>query len=130
MGSMVEAFMSWLTFAPNLAAMLIIATLGEIAKKLVLGPKSKWPAEGFKGLKGVYWVTYKAHAIVAGVLGAALGSLVGGLPVPEMFVTDGLAGAMLNYGGDGAAAMVLHASLWGNGKTFMEMLRKRASGGA
>ncbi len=124
MNSMVDAFMGWLTFTPNLAAMLCIFLCGEIAKKLVLGPKRYWPKEGFKGIRGVYHVTYKGHAIVVGVLLAYLGSLLGGLPVPESFETDGVAGAMLNYGGDGAAAMVFHAALWGNGKTLAGVIKK------
>lgn len=122
---MIQAFTDWLTFMPNLAAMLIIAMMGEIAKKVILGPKSKMPEDGYKGLKGLYYVTYKGHAVFVGIAVAALGSLFGGLPVPEQFATDGLAGAMLNYGGDGAAAMVLYAVFVGNGKTLTAMIKKR-----
>jgi len=134
---MIEAFTEWLSFAPNLAAMLIIATMGEVAKKMILGPKRHWPREtytddkgrhtviAFTGFKGVYVVTYKLHAILVGVAVAAIGSMFGGLPVPEHFASDGIAGAMLNYGADGAAAMVLHAALIGQGKTLADLIKAK-----
>ncbi len=134
---MIEAFVEWLTFMPNLAAMLIIATFGAAAKRLILGPKHKWPREtlpsgkkviAFTGAKGVYVVTYRTHAIFLGMAAAALGSLFGGLPVPEHFEGDGLAGALLNYGGDGAAAMILYASFVGQGKSLSGVLKAMMNG--
>ncbi len=134
---MIDVFIEWLTFMPNLAAMLIIGVAGEVAKKLILGPKYKWPMEtiqtkkgpkeivAFTGFKGVYAVTYKVHAIFVGVAVAVIGSAFGGLPVPEHFAGDGWGGAMLNYGGCGAAAMVAHAALIGQGKTFTDLIRVR-----
>ena len=61
--------------------MLVIGTLGEVAKRLILGPKKTWPkdADGhiaFTGWRGVYAVTYKLHALLVG----ALIGLVSGIP--------------------------------------------------
>lgn len=130
MGPIVDGFMEWLVFAPNLAAMVIILTLGEIAKKLILGPKYDWPKKklkngtevvAFKGFKGVYVVTYRSHAILVGCLIGGLGFLVG-LPLPETFGEPTAGAAMLNYGGAGAAAMVGHSLLMGQGKSARDLI--------
>ena len=124
MDSMIAAFTGWIGFAPNIAAIIIIGMIGEVVKRLVLGSKEKRKAEDYKGVRRVYFVTYKMQAII---FGALLG-LIPGMPVPESFQGDGFAGAILNYAGDGAAAMVVYAALIGNAKTYVDQLKRRAEG--
>ena len=90
-------------------AMMAIGTVHETGKQLVLGNKSKWPKEGFRGWKGVYRVTMKTHSLI---LGALLG-LIPGLPVTESLATEGVAGSVIFYLGAGCCAMVGYASVIG-----------------
>lgn len=95
-------------------AVLIIGTLGDVVKKLVLpGPM---PKDGWPGWRGVYYVTYKAHALAVG----ALMGLIPGLPVSDAFETEGPAGPVLFYAGAGAIAMIGYAALVGTIKNAIE----------
>lgn len=116
---MVEQFIQWVTFAPNLVAAVVIGMAGEVAKKLVLG-SGPMPATGYRGLKGVYYVTYKVHALVVGAAIGYIGHAFGGMPLPEAFSTDGPSGAILNYAGTGAAAMLGYAGLVGTLKNHFK----------
>lgn len=102
-------------------AILAIGGCGEIAKKLILGPKSKWPKEGFPGWRGVYFVTYKAHAMI---IGGGAGWLLP-LPVSSAFAEDGQAGQAMFYLGAGAIAMIAYAIIVGNIKTFFKNQGKK-----
>jgi len=102
---------------PLLSAAFIIGMLGEVAKKLVNAKP------GDKGLKGVYIVTYKAHALFVGaLLGLALFGLKG--PVPEVFGVE-CGGYVLAYATAGGIAMVGYASIVGVIKSAIENFRAR-----
>jgi hypothetical protein len=118
MGLTIESFIEWISFAPNIATIFIIGTICEVLKKLILGKKSQ--QKSFTGWKNFYFVTYKAQAIVLGVL---IG-LIPYIPTPEAFQSDGIAGTVLNYAGCGAAAMVVYAVIVGNAKNFLKNIRK------
>lgn len=96
---------------PILAAALIIGMFGEVMKKLV-GAKP-----GDPGLKGVYIVTYKVHALIVGALMGLGGSYIG-LPVPEVFGTA-LGGSVLAYTASGGVAMVGYSSIVGTIKSTL-----------
>jgi hypothetical protein len=106
---MFAALIAYLTHPAFWIALLVIGGIHETGKKLVLGPKEKWPKDGFRGWKGVYRVTCKSHSLV---LGALLG-LIPGMPVTESLATEGLAGSMMFYMGAGACAMIGYASVVG-----------------
>jgi len=106
---MFDALVEYLTHPAFWVAMLVIGTLHETGKQLVLGPKNKWPKDGFRGWKGVYWVTRKIHSLILG----ALFGLIPGVPVIEVLATEGAAGAVIFYMGAGAGAMVGYASVVG-----------------
>ncbi|MBN8609637.1 MAG: hypothetical protein J0L92_03585 [Deltaproteobacteria bacterium] len=117
-----DELMSWLGHPSTWITVLIVGTLGEVAKALILGPKKTWPkdADGhvaFRGWRGVYAVTYKVHALVVG----ALFGLVPGVPVIEALHSEGVAGAVLQYAGNGALAMVTYTSVVGTLKSLFEM---------
>jgi len=123
---MPENLTDWLTHPSTWIAVLVIGTLGEVAKRLILGPKKTWPKDddghiAFTGWRGVYAVTYKVHALLVG----ALIGLVPGIPVIESLRTEGWAGAVLQYTGNGALAMVVYASLVGTIKQAFEVYRAR-----
>jgi hypothetical protein len=89
--------MEWITL---IAISLVVGMIGEIAKKLV-GAKA-----GDPGWRGVYFVTFRAHALVAGGgLTVALWQL--GLPMPQIFGDD-VGGAILVGMLAGAIAMVAY----------------------
>jgi hypothetical protein len=118
---MLDHLINWLTHPSTWIAVLVIGTCGEVAKRLILGPKKHWPkdADGhvaFRGWRGVYAVTYKLHALL---VGAVIG-LIPGIPVVESLQSDGWAGAVLQYAGDGALAMVAYASVVGTIKSAFE----------
>jgi hypothetical protein len=108
-------------------AVLIIGMLGEIAKNLALGPKKSWPKDGFRGWRGVYVVTYKAHALVVG----ALMGLIPGLPVTDLFKEPGSnLGAVMFYCGAGAISMIAYATIVGSIKTAISNYGKRLGAAA
>lgn len=80
------------------AVALVIGMIGEIAKKLV-GAKA-----GDPGWKGVYFVTFRAHGLVAGA-GLMLALWAQGLPLPEFF-GEGAGGAVLAGLFAGGLAMI------------------------
>jgi hypothetical protein len=99
-------------WVPIVAAALIIGMLGEVAKKLT-GAKP-----GDKGWRGVYIVTYKAHALAVGACVGLAGHYVG-IPVPGVF-GDNLGGAVLAYTLAAGVAMVGYASIVGVIKSWIE----------
>jgi len=96
---------------PILASAFIIGMLGEVAKKLS-GAK-----HGDTGWRGVYIVTFKAHALLVGAL-IGLGGHFIGLPVPEVF-GESLGGTVLAYAASGGVAMVAYSSIVGTIKSFI-----------
>lgn len=120
-----EALFAWLAHPSTWIAVLIIGGAGEVAKQLILGPKKAWPKDGFRGWKGVYVVTYKFHAIIVG----GLIGLVPGLPVLESLQTEGIAGSVMQYAGDGALSMVCYATVVGTARAIIENFGKRVGGG-
>ena len=127
---MLDHLIDWLTHPSTWIAVLVIGTCGEAAKRLILGPKKRpkksWPkdADGhvaFRGWRGVYAVTYKLHALLVG----ALIGLAPGIPVVESLRTEGWAGAVLQYAGDGALAMIAYASVVGTIKSAFEVYAPR-----
>lgn len=123
MDSMIQAFTSWLSFGPNIAAIVVIGMICDIIRRLVLGKRAdRKDDKPFTGWRAVYNTLYKAQAITIGVLVG----LIPSMPVPESFVSDGLGGAILNYAGDGAAAMIVYAALISNAKSYIDNLKKRA----
>jgi hypothetical protein len=121
MGSMVENFTNWLLFGPNVATIIIIGTIYEIAKRAILGEKSERPKDGYTGFKKFYFLSYKLQAIAIG----ALIGLIPGLPIPEAFQSDGLAGAILNYAGCGGASMIVYTILIGSAKNYVQQLKDK-----
>ena len=119
-----DALIEYLTHPAVWIAVLVIGGAGEIAKKIVLGNPKSMPEEGYRGLKGVYYVTYKAHAMVVG----GLGGLVPGLPVTEALATDGQAGSVMMYAGAGALAMIVYASIVSNIKSAVRNYGKKLNG--
>ena len=122
---MLEALTAWLLHPATWIAVLVIGTAGEIAKKLILGDPKAMPKSGYPGLKGVYFVTYKAHGIF---VGAALG-LIPGLPMTEALATDGVAGSVMMYGGAGALAMIAYAGVVGSIKNAIKLWGARLGSG-
>lgn len=125
MDSMIGAFTEWLSFGPNIAAIVVIGMICDIIRRLVLGKRAdrKEGDKPYTGWRAVYNTLYKAQAIVLGVLVG----LIPGMPVPESFQSDGLGGAILNYAGDGAAAMIVYAALISNAKSYIDNLKKKAN---
>ncbi len=102
---------------PILGAALIIGIAGEVVKKLV-GAKA-----GDPGVKGLYFVTYKAHGVIVGAAMGVAGHPMG-LPTPAAFGT-GMAGAVLAYAVAGGIAMVAYQSIVGSLKNAIEHVGKR-----
>ncbi len=102
---------------PIVAAALIIGMSGEVAKKVV-GANA-----GDPGLKGLYFVTYKAHALLVGAVLGAVGYQIG-IPVPDEFGSE-LGGAMLAYAASGGIAMVAYSSIVGSIKSTIEHIGAR-----
>ena len=119
-----ETLVAWLGHPSTWIAVLIIGTAGDIAKNLILGPKNRYPKEGFRGWRGVYSVTYRFHAIVVG----ALMGLIPGLPVVESLQTDGIAGSVFQYAGAGALAMVTYATVVGTTRAIIKNYGKKVGG--
>lgn len=113
--------MDWIIIL--IVAPFLIGMVGEVIKKLT-GAKA-----GNKGWRGVYFVTYKVHAIVAGVL-VGLAMYAGHGPVPEVFhsvIEDesraGISGYMLAYAFSGGVAMVAYATIVGTIKNAIKHVR-------
>lgn len=99
---------------------LMIGICGEVAQKLILGPKHRWPKDGFPGWRGVYYVTVPTHAVL---VGACVG-LIGhpwGLPVPAAFGVD-LGGAVLAYAVAGALSASYYDVIVKTGRRVIERL--------
>lgn len=97
--------MEWITVIIILP--FIIGMLGEIAKKLVL--RGKMPDAGWMGWRGVYYVTYRAHALAVGA-GFGAGAKAMGIPFPELF-GDTIASGALAGAFAGGVAMVGYATI-------------------
>lgn len=97
--------MEWITVLIILP--FIIGMLGEIVKKLVL--RGKMPADGWPGWRGVYYVTYRAHALAVGA-GMGTGCAALGIPLPGLFGPT-LAGGALAGAFAGGVAMVAYAGI-------------------
>lgn len=89
--------MEWITL---IAITLVVGMVGEIVKKLV-GAKA-----GDPGWRGVYYVTFRAHALLAGG-GLAVGLWALGLPIPQIF-GDSIGGALLLGMLAGGIAMIAY----------------------
>jgi hypothetical protein len=103
-----SAWLFWVFILP-----FLIGLIGETMKKLVLGsrkPKSDMPFEGYKGWRGVYFVTYTWHAIL---FGAAIGRTIvlAGVPYPVAFFGEGIWSGVLVGAFSGGLAMVGHATI-------------------
>jgi hypothetical protein len=104
---MLDALIAYIAHPALWISVLVIGLAGEIAKKLILGDKKDMPKEGYPGFKGVYYVTYRFHAVAVG----ALLGMIPGLPVTEALATEGMAGGVMFYAGAGAIAMITYASV-------------------
>ena len=114
-----DALLAALTHPALWVAAIVIGTLGEVVKNLVRAKA------GDKGWRGVYFVTYRAHAIL---VGASLGALCFAgveLPVAEGFAEG--AGPVLFYACSGALAMIGYDAIV---KTIKRTMERGAGGGA
>jgi hypothetical protein len=81
--------------------------MGEIVKKLVL--RGPMPKTGWPGWRGVYYVTYRAHALAVGAgFGAGCAALT--IPFPALF-GGSVAGGALAGAFAGGVAMVGYATI-------------------
>ncbi|MGD9749362.1 MAG: hypothetical protein AB7W59_00040 [Acidimicrobiia bacterium] len=97
--------MEWITVLIILP--FIIGMLGEMAKKLIL--RGKMPEAGWPGWRGVYYVTYRAHALAVGA-GFGAGCAALGIPFPALFGGN-VAGGALAGAFAGGVAMVAYAGI-------------------
>jgi len=118
---MLDGLVAYFTHPAFWVALLVIGSVHETGKKLILGPKDKWPKEGFKGWKGVYRVTCKNHSLVMG----ALIGLIPGMPVTEALTTEGMMGSVIFYVGAGIGAMIGYASVVGTVKDVLANYGKK-----
>lgn len=109
---MFDMLINWLGHPITWIEILVIGMVTEIMKTLMLGPKSKWPKDGFTGWRGVYFVTYRAHALLIGAVFGLVGAYLIPLPVPEKGF-EGTGGILAYHVGNAALAMVLYAALVG-----------------
>lgn len=121
---MLDALIAYITHPALWITVLVIGGAGEIAKKLILGNPHDMPKTGYPGFKGVYYVTYKFHAVVVG----GLAGLIPGLPVTEALATEGVAGGVMFYAGAGAIAMIAYASVVGSIKNGVKNYGKKLGG--
>ena len=113
-----DALLAALTHPALWVAAIVIGTLGEVAKNLVRAKA------GDKGWRGVYYVTYRAHAILVGASLGALSFAGIELPVAEGFSEGG--GPVLFYACSGALAMIGYDSIV---KTLKKTLSRGESEG-
>jgi hypothetical protein len=118
--------MDWIIIL--IVAPFLIGFAGEIVKKWVNAKA------GDPGFKGLYYVTYKGHALVVGAL-LGLAMWAGKGPVPALFhyaVGDvseaGIGGYVLAYAFSGGVAMVAYSTIVGTIKNSIEHLRIGKSG--
>jgi hypothetical protein len=104
------------------AMILIIGTLGEVAKGLV-GAKA-----GDRGWRGVYYVTYKAHGIPVGML-FAMPLHPAGVKIPESFGSS-LEGFMMWGATMGALAMVVYTLSLGLIRSWFKHQAAKLEGGS
>jgi hypothetical protein len=93
-----NGIMGWAIIA--IVAPLIIGMAGEVAKKLT-GAHA-----GARGWRGVYYVTYRAHALLAGALLGWVMHLTAG-PLPAAFGEE-LGGYLMAYTFSGGVSMVAY----------------------
>jgi hypothetical protein len=113
--------MEWITVM--LVAPFIIGMSGEVVKSLAL--PGKMPDGGWKGWRGFFFVTYRAHALFVGAL-AGLAAAKLGIPWPKEVFGEGLAGGALAYCFAGGVAMVGYAAIVGVIKNAIRFIGARA----
>ncbi|MHA1988310.1 MAG: hypothetical protein ACW98D_16865 [Promethearchaeota archaeon] len=113
---MIDNFTEWLFFTPNIISILIIGVISEALKNLILGGKTERNTKKYIGWKHVYFTTYKAQALGLGIIFG----LFPGIMVPEVFQGEGIMGAVLNYAGCGATAMIFYSTIVSNFKSYIE----------
>lgn len=127
---MIDAVLETLLHPALWIGAIAVGMLGEVAKKLVLGPRAKWPKDGFRGWRGVYYVTLPLHAMAAGV---ALwwGPALLGYPLPVSAAFDGDGGYALFGLGVGALSVVGYATfVEGVQRALKSWSKKLGEGGA
>ena len=93
-----------------LVAPFIIGMMGEVVKGLAL--PGKMPETGWVGWRGIFFVTYKAHALAVGALAGLVAATLN-IPWPKEVFGEGLGGGALAYCFSGGVAMVGYASIVG-----------------
>jgi hypothetical protein len=106
----------------SLAYAFIIGTLGEVAKGLTRAKA------GDTGWRGVYFVTYKAHGLVVGALGAVLMHPYQ-VKIPEQFGGESLASFVIWGATCGGAAMVGYAATMGIASSWLQHKQEAARRG-
>ena len=107
----------------SIAYAFILGVLGEVAKNLVRAKP------GDRGWRGVYFVTYKAHALFFGALGA-LPMHEAQVTIPSSFGGTSVVSYVLWGASCGAAAMVGYPSTVGIVKAWLKHKRAQVAGGA
>jgi hypothetical protein len=117
--------MEWITVL--LVVPFIIGMLGEVVKQLVL--PGKMPEAGWTGWRGVYFVTYKAHALAIGALAGLLAAWVN-IPWPKEVFGEGAGGGALAFCFSGGVAMVAYAGIVGVIKNLVKLVGARTGAAA
>jgi hypothetical protein len=120
---MLDALIAYIAHPALWISVLVIGLAGEIAKKLILGDQKDMPKTGYPGVKGVYYVTYRFHAVVVG----GLIGLIPGIPVTDALRTEGMAGGVMFYAGAGAVAMIAYATVVSSIKSAVANYGKKLS---
>lgn len=116
---MTDLINQWLLSA---AYAFIIGMLGEVFKALT-GAKA-----GDKGWRGVYFVTYKAHGLLVGALGA-IPIHAYAVNIPQTFGGTSLASYVIWGATCGGAAMVGYASSVGIASSWLQHKQELARRG-
>lgn len=98
--------MSWVIIAIVLP--FIIGMIGEVFKKLAL--PGKMPVTGWTGWRGVYYVTFPAHSLFAGVI-FGLFMFKAGVPWPTDVFGTNLGSAVLAGCFSGGVAVVAYDTI-------------------
>lgn len=112
--------MSWILVL--LVLPFIIGMMGEVVKKLAL--PGTMPEGGWVGWRGVYFVTYKLHALCVGAV-FGIGLFLFHIPWPKDVFGDSVGGAMLAGALSGGVAMVSYAAIVGVWKNSVKLVAAR-----